>query len=114
MKVARDFVARALPLPGVRTAIDGTVWPDQNTARVAGLESSSRSGDSYQACRRELMAKYAARWMQALHDQDPQLYAKVILEQAIELSRSEVSSNEIRDFIKWPSETPTASSSPPS
>lgn len=49
-------------------------------------KTSARSGNDYLACRRELLAKYAARWLLALYNQDPELYATAVYDQAVELA----------------------------
>ncbi|KAG8896037.1 hypothetical protein FRB99_000216, partial [Tulasnella sp. 403] len=84
IRIARDYVARGKPLPGVRTEVDPAAWPAPNSN--AGVRSSSRSGGDYISCRRELVNKYGARWMLALHTQDPDFYADAVYEEAVELS----------------------------
>jgi len=70
-------------------------WPLMLTTR-AGPSSTARSGGDYVACRKQLLVRYAARWLAALHDQDPELYAKSMFDCAMELARSEDTS-ELRD-----------------
>ncbi|KAG8959863.1 hypothetical protein FRC00_001196, partial [Tulasnella sp. 408] len=87
VRVARDYVARGEPLPGVRLPMEGATWPAQAAINHTGMnKTSSRSGNDYLACRRELLVKYAARWLLALYNQDPQLYASALYDQAVELA----------------------------
>ncbi|KAG9019640.1 hypothetical protein FRB90_011986 [Tulasnella sp. 427] len=103
VRVARDFVARGEPLPGVRMPTDGATWPAHPTANFTGMnKTSSRSGNDYLACRRELLVKYAARWLLALYNQDPELYATAIYDQAIELAMN-YDDHYTVDYIPTPS-----------
>ncbi|KAG8954643.1 hypothetical protein FRC04_011076 [Tulasnella sp. 424] len=87
VRIARDYVARGEPLPGVRMPMEGTSWPMKPAVNHTGVnKTSARSGNDYLACRRELLVKYAARWLLALYNQDPELYATAVYDQAVELA----------------------------
>ncbi|KDQ07904.1 hypothetical protein BOTBODRAFT_180257 [Botryobasidium botryosum FD-172 SS1] len=85
LSIARDYVAIGRVPPGIRSTHDLPSWPSSTSARLTGL-SSANSGGDYVASRRQLLAKYAMRWLLALHDLDPDLYARALFEECVELA----------------------------
>jgi hypothetical protein len=82
--ILRDYVPKGLALPGVRSA-EGAPWPPHaSNHRAPGI--SFHNGRVYIDYRRELMSRYAARWMGSLHDHDRSAYADMIFQLSEELS----------------------------
>lgn len=79
----RDYVARGLSLPGVRSGVDVQPWPTPTYARPSAASSANNGGD-YVAGRRALSSRYAARWLLALHDQDVDAYAVMVFDLLVE------------------------------
>ncbi|KAH9856975.1 hypothetical protein C2E23DRAFT_892456 [Lenzites betulinus] len=79
----RDYVARGLSLPGVRSGADLQPWPSANQSRPTAATSANNGGD-YVAGRRALSNRYAARWLLALHDQGLDEYATVVFDLLVE------------------------------
>lgn len=79
----RDYVARGLNLPGVRSGVDVQPWPSSTSSRPAAATSANNGGD-YVAGRRALSYRYAARWLLALHDQDVDHYATMVFDLLVE------------------------------
>ncbi|KAI0324520.1 hypothetical protein GY45DRAFT_1288775 [Cubamyces sp. BRFM 1775] len=79
----RDYVARGLSLPGVRSGVDVQPWPSSTPLRPAAATSANNGGD-YVAGRRALSYRYAARWLLALHDQDVDQYATMVFDLLVE------------------------------
>ncbi|KAI0780831.1 hypothetical protein BD413DRAFT_500442 [Trametes elegans] len=82
----RDYVARGLSLPGVRSGVDIQPWPSASYARPTAASGANNGGD-YVAGRRALSNRYAARWLLALHDQDVDAYATMTFDLLVELSQ---------------------------
>ncbi|KAG8969663.1 hypothetical protein FRC03_001535 [Tulasnella sp. 419] len=95
LRIARDFVARGILLPGVRATneiSEGGPWPSQsNQQNLRGVPQSttSRSGGEYLACRKQLLARYGAKWMEALWRQDEELYVVALYDHCSVLARDE-------------------------
>ncbi|KAH9946036.1 uncharacterized protein BXZ73DRAFT_86240 [Epithele typhae] len=79
----RDYVARGLSLPGVRSGAGEQPWPQSTQSRPAGAGSANNGGD-YIAGRRSLSTRYAARWLLALHDQDINNYSVIVFDLLVE------------------------------
>ncbi|KAI0362213.1 hypothetical protein OH77DRAFT_1416438 [Trametes cingulata] len=79
----RDYVARGLSLPGVRSGVDVQPWPSSTQARPTAASSANNGGD-YVASRRALSNRYAARWLLALHDQGVDDYATMVFDLLVE------------------------------
>ncbi|KAI0670290.1 hypothetical protein C8Q78DRAFT_114403 [Trametes maxima] len=79
----RDYVAKGLSLPGVRSGVDIQPWPSTTQPRPTAASSANNGGD-YIAGRRALSSRYAARWLLALHDQDVDEYATVVFDLLVE------------------------------
>ncbi|KAI0831397.1 hypothetical protein BC628DRAFT_1312212 [Trametes gibbosa] len=79
----RDYVARGLNLPGVRSGVDLQPWPSASQSRPTAASSANNGGD-YVAGRRALSNRYAARWLLALHDQSIDEYATVVFDLLVE------------------------------
>lgn len=79
----RDYVARGLSLPGVRSGVDIPPWPSTSQTRPTPASSANNGGD-YVAGRRSLSMRYAARWLLALHDQDIDGYATMVFDILVE------------------------------
>ncbi|TBU65728.1 hypothetical protein BD310DRAFT_803111 [Dichomitus squalens] len=84
--VLRDYVARGLSIPGVRSGVDIQPWPNTTQSRPTAASSANNGGD-YVAGRRSLSSRYAARWLLALHDQDIEVYAVMVFDLLVELSQ---------------------------
>ena len=85
--IARNYITRRKPLPGVRGTTEAKPWPAPTSTARTGSSTSVNSGGDYVACRKLLLARYASRWLLALHDQDPAMYARLIYEQCDELAQ---------------------------
>ena len=79
----RDYVAKGLSLPGVRSGVEVQPWPSTTQGRSAPASSVNNGGD-YVAGRRSLCLRYAARWLLALHDQDIDRYATMVFDLLVE------------------------------
>ena len=79
----RDYVARGLSLPGVRSGVDAQPWPASTHSRPSAASSANNGGD-YVAGRRALLSRYAARWLLALHDLDGNAYAMLVFDLLVE------------------------------
>ncbi|TFK89146.1 hypothetical protein K466DRAFT_545801 [Polyporus arcularius HHB13444] len=79
----RDYVARGLSLPGVRSGVDVQPWPTPTYVRPTAASSANNGGD-YVAGRRALSSRYAARWLLALHDLDVDAYAVMVFDLLVE------------------------------
>ncbi|KAI8998560.1 hypothetical protein BD414DRAFT_519687 [Trametes punicea] len=79
----RDYVARGLSLPGVRSGTDMQPWPSAISLRPTAAASANNGGD-YVAGRRALSNRYAARWLLALHDQGVDEYAGMLFDLLVE------------------------------
>lgn len=75
--IFRDYLAQGRQLPGVRTGHEPLAWPSTNAARTASASAPNNGGD-YVASRRALLNQYVARWLLALHDEDVNVYAKMV------------------------------------
>ena len=84
--VLRDYVARGLSIPGVRSGVDIQPWPNSTQSRPTASSSANNGGD-YVAGRRALSSRYAARWLLALHDQDVDTYAVMVFDLLAELAQ---------------------------
>ncbi|KAI9070388.1 hypothetical protein FKP32DRAFT_1586228 [Trametes sanguinea] len=82
----RDYVARGLSLPGVRSGVDIQPWPSSTYSRPTAASSANNGGD-YVAGRRALSNRYAARWLLALHDQGVDEYATMVFDLLVELAQ---------------------------
>ena len=74
--ILREYVARNLNLPGVRSG-EAQSWPASSSARPTASVTASNGGD-YIASRRLLLSRYAGPWMLALHDLDITAYATIL------------------------------------
>lgn len=93
--ILRDFSALGGKLPGVRARHEQLAWPSKSHARAVPASVVNNGGD-YVTSRRSIMDKYAGRWLLALHDQDPTVYAHVIFGICVELAEdSGLSSRDI-------------------
>jgi len=82
--VLRDHVPKGLALPGVRST-EAAPWPPHaSNHRTPGI--SFHNGRVYIDYRRELMSRYAAKWMGSLHDDDRSAYADMICQLSQELA----------------------------
>ena len=79
----RDYVAKGLSLPGVRSGVDIQPWPSSSQGRPTPATSANNGGD-YVAGRRALSLRYAARWLLALHDMDIDSYATMVFDLLVE------------------------------
>ncbi|KAI1795782.1 hypothetical protein LXA43DRAFT_1163651 [Ganoderma leucocontextum] len=79
----RDYIARGLSIPGVRSGADVQPWPNTTQSRPNASASANNGGD-YVAGRRALASRYAARWLLALHDQDIEAYAVMVFDLLVE------------------------------
>ncbi|KAG7092480.1 hypothetical protein E1B28_008832 [Marasmius oreades] len=75
--ILRDYLAKQLPLPGVRSINDPAPWPPVHGTRHAPSASVNNGGD-YVASRRALVNRYAIPWLAALHNQDSDKYAAIL------------------------------------
>jgi hypothetical protein len=68
-RIVREYASRHRPLPGLRT--------------VASAAASRISGpvQLYQEARNALLRHYVQPWLEALHTQDPELYADNLYEE---------------------------------
>lgn len=83
--ILRDHVPKGLALPGVRST-EAAPWPPRSSShRTPGI--SFHNGRVYIDYRRELMFRYAAKWMGSLYDHDPSEYAEAIFQLSREISR---------------------------
>ncbi|CDO71214.1 hypothetical protein BN946_scf184863.g9 [Trametes cinnabarina] len=82
----RDYVARGLNLPGVRSGTDAQPWPSSTYSRLTAASSANNGGD-YVAGRRALANRYATRWLLALHDQGVDQYATTVFDLLVELAQ---------------------------
>ena len=78
----RDYVPKGQKLPGVRS-LEGQTWPVGPTRPPA---ISSNNGRAYIDYRRDLLTRYAARWMCSLHDHDPPAYALMLFQLSADLT----------------------------
>ena len=82
--ILRDYVPKGLALPGVRST-EATPWPPHSSShRTPGI--SFHNGRVYIDYRRELVSRYAAKWMGSLHDHDRSAYADMIYQLSQELT----------------------------
>jgi hypothetical protein len=79
-------VSRGLALPGIRTLHEKQPWPVRPASKLPGGLGSGGSGAEYIACRKELLARYGAKWLSALHALDPELYTRALFEQALDFA----------------------------
>ncbi|TFY77906.1 hypothetical protein EWM64_g6106 [Hericium alpestre] len=92
--ILREYIAHRQMLPGVRSGVDTQPWPSSGS-RLAQTRAGNNGGD-YVAYRRNLSSKYAAKWMLALHDQDPVFYSAILYELVAEITDDETSYRDIR------------------
>jgi len=77
-------VPKGLALPGVRST-EAAPWPPHSSNhRTPGI--SFHNGRVYIDYRRDLMSRYAAKWMGSLHNHDRSAYADMIYQLSQELS----------------------------
>ncbi|THH16358.1 hypothetical protein EW146_g4274 [Bondarzewia mesenterica] len=93
--VLRDFASNRSGLPGVRLGVDIQPWPISHLRST--YTNSEGNGGEYVSYRRVLLNKYAARWMLALHDQDPTFYSQVLHELVTELTEQTDVLDEVND-----------------
>jgi hypothetical protein len=82
--ILRDYLAKQQNLPGVRSGVHSPPWPSPQSSRPTPASSVNNGGD-YVASRRSLLTRYAARWLLALHDQDPASYTALVYDICVEL-----------------------------
>lgn len=82
-------MTRRMPVPGVRSPNEVSPWPTSFSARPNAATNSTTGGSDYRACRKELLQRYCFGWLLALHNQDPELFAKAIYDSAVELAEDE-------------------------
>ena len=78
----RDYVARGLSIPGVRSGADLQPWPNATQSRTPA--ASANNGGDYVAGRRALASRHAARWLLVLHDLDIEAYAVMVFDLLVE------------------------------
>ncbi|KAF8894642.1 hypothetical protein BD779DRAFT_1502197 [Infundibulicybe gibba] len=83
--ILRDYLAKQRDLPGVRSANEPPPWPSAPSTRPTPTSSVNNGGD-YVASRRALLNRYVMKWLLALHDQDPVLYALILYDVCMELA----------------------------
>lgn len=89
----RDYVPKGQALPGVRS-LEGTPWPSGPNSRHT-TSISFNNGRVYIDYRRDLLSRYAARWMGSLHDHDPSAYGEMLFQLSADLAEDNAS-----DFVK--------------
>lgn len=81
-----EFIAKQKDVPGVPSPADSRSWPNVLPSR--SLSSGSiNNGNDYVTCRRILLSKYAARWLFALHCQNPDFYVSLLFDVITDLAR---------------------------
>jgi hypothetical protein len=80
----RDYVPKGQALPGVRS-LEGQSWPSGPTFRRSPAISFN-NGRVYIDYRRDLLSRYAARWMGSLHDYDPTAYGDMLFQLSADLA----------------------------
>lgn len=80
----RDYVPKGQALPGVRS-LEGQSWPSGPTFRRSPAISFN-NGRVYIDYRRDLLSRYAARWMGSLHDYDPTAYGEMLFRLSADLA----------------------------
>lgn len=96
--ILRDYVPKGLALPGVR-ATEAAPWPPHSSShRAPGI--SFHNGRVYIDYRRELMFKYAAKWMGSLHDHDRSAYADMICQLSHEISADSTFASGLESGVK--------------
>jgi hypothetical protein len=83
--ILRDYLAKQQVLPGVRSSNEALPWPSTQTSRPVPSSSMNNGGD-YVAARRDLLNRYAARWLFALHNLDVALYGALLYDLSTEIS----------------------------
>lgn len=61
----------------MRGGVDSAAWPSSSTSRPGPSSAVSNGGD-YVASRRALLNQYGSRWLLAFHDQNSDVYGKVL------------------------------------
>jgi hypothetical protein len=77
-------VPKGQAVPGVHL-LDSKPWPIRSGSNQQPA-SSSNNGRVYIEYRRDLEARYAARWMCSLHDHDPSVYAMTLFQLSADLT----------------------------
>lgn len=85
----RDYVPKGQALPGVRS-LEGQPWPSGPGSRRSPAVSFN-NGRVYIDYRRDLLSRYAARWMGSLHDHDPSAYGEMLFQLSADLAEENVS-----------------------
>jgi hypothetical protein len=83
--ILRDYLAKQQVLPGVRSNNETPSWPSTPTSRPIPTSSMNNGGD-YVAARRDLLNRYAARWLFALHNLNVSLYGALLYDLSTEIS----------------------------
>ena len=92
MIILREYVARKRSLPGVPSASETHSWPHPPNLRNAS-SGSVNNGNDYVMCRKRLLEKYVARWLFALHCQDPGAYAGFMFESITDIVAESLASD---------------------
>lgn len=80
--VARDYVARNVHLPGVRTASETPSWPFTSTNRY-NSKTTVNSGGEYVSCRKQLLTRHAIPWLASVHELDTTLYTNYLYDYCV-------------------------------
>ncbi|KAH7926319.1 hypothetical protein BV22DRAFT_1063234 [Leucogyrophana mollusca] len=83
--ILRDYVSPGRSLPGVRSSSDPLPWPSSRDTRRLPTSSVNNGGD-YVASRRSLLSTYVTRWLFALHEQDIEMYARLLHQLVIDIA----------------------------